>query len=280
MWQFLVPALAINAAIILIPAVLTLLLAFTDWDGVGTPAWIGIENFRALLDEPVLLQALGNNLTWMVIFLIVPIAIGLMMATLLLTTRRGKTTLQIIYFVPYIISTVVIAIVWNNMIYSPVTGLWGFLNEMGIDLPNPLTRPETSLFGVAAADMWHWWGFLTVVFLASLRQVDQAYIDAAEVEGAGFRQLMTRILIPLIRPTIVFMMVMTVIWSFIAFDFVFVLTGGGPGFSSELLATFAYKEAFFRFQVGSASAISFVMGALGLSAGAAYLWIQTRSDAV
>jgi raffinose/stachyose/melibiose transport system permease protein len=280
MWAFLAPALIINVGIILVPAVLTFLLAFTEWDGLGMPEWIGFENFFSLLEQPVLLQAFANNIVWTLMFLTIPVVIGLVMASMLMTTRFGQTTLQVFYFIPFIIATVVIARIWQGMIYSPVTGLLGVMRDMGIEIANPLTQPKTSLYGVAAVDMWHWWGFLTVVFLASLRQIDQTYIDAAQVEGANFFQLMTRVLIPLILPTIAFMLVMTVIWSFIVFDFIFVLTKGGPGFSSEVLATFAYKEAFFRFRVGRASAISFVMGILGLAAGSVYLWLQTKSENV
>lgn len=280
MWLFLVPALTINIVIILVPAILTLLLAFTEWDGLGMPAWIGLENLTTLAGNPLLWQALTNNVIWTLMFLTIPVFVALVLASLLMTTRFGQTTLQIVYFVPYIIATVVISRIWQGMIYSPVSGLLGLLREYGIHIVNPLTEPATSLFGVATVDMWHWWGFLTVVFLASLRQVDQTYIDAAQVEGAGYFQLLSRILIPLIFPTIMFMLVMTVIWSFIVFDFIFVLTGGGPAGSSEVLATFAYKEAFFKFNVGRASAISFVMGILGLMAGSVYLWLQIKSDNV
>lgn len=280
MWWFLLPALLINVAVLLIPGVLTFLLAFTRWDGLGTPEWIGLANLRDVLGDPVTWTALGHNLIWTLLFLTVPVAIGLVIASMLLFARRGRNLLQAIYFIPYILATVVIARVWQGMIYSPVTGVFGWLSDLGIDIANPLSRPESSLYGVAAADMWHWWGFLAVVFFAALRQVDPSLIDAARVAGAGFWQTFRFVLLPMIRPTIFFMLIMTVIWSFIVFDFVYILTEGGPGYSSEVLATLAYKNAFYQFQVGRASALALVMGALGFVAIAGYIWLQMRQENV
>jgi raffinose/stachyose/melibiose transport system permease protein len=280
MWLYLVPALIINVSVILIPAILTVLLAFTEWDGMGSPTWIGMENILTLIQDPTLWQSLVNNIVWTGMFLTIPVAIGLLMAALLLQIRGGQDFFQVVFFVPFILATVVISRVWQGMIYSPVTGIFGLLGDVGVNIPNPLSKPGLSLYGVAAVDMWHWWGFLTVVFFAALRQIDQDYLDAAKVAGATFFQQFRMVLIPLIKPTVVFMMIMTIIWSFIVFDFIYVLTEGGPGTSSEVLATFAYKEAFFRFSVGRASAISFVMGLLGLGAISAYLWMQTREETI
>ena len=280
MWLFLVPALVINVGVLLVPAVLTFLLAFTKWDGLGTPSWVGLANLRDVLTDPLTWTALLHNVIWTGLFLTIPVFIGLVVAAMLLFRQRSRNLLQAIYFIPYILATVIIARVWQGMIYSPVTGVFGWLNSVGIGISNPLTQTSSSLYGVAAVDMWHWWGFLAVVFFAALRQVDISLIDAARVEGAGFWQLFRRILLPIIRPTIFFMFIMTVIWSFIVFDFVYVLTEGGPGYSSEVLATLAYKNAFYQFQVGRASALALIMGVLGLSAIAGYIWLQVREGEI
>jgi raffinose/stachyose/melibiose transport system permease protein len=127
-------------------------------------------------------------------------------------------------------------------------------------------------------DLWHWWGFLAVIFLAALRQVPQEMVEAARLDGAGFFDLMRRILIPAIAPTIKLMMVMTVIWSFLVFDFVYILTQGGPAYSSEVLSTLAYRNAFFEFNIGKAAAVALVIALFGLTATFAYVRLQGREE--
>ena len=273
---YLVPTLAINFAIILIPALLTIALAFFRWDGISAPVFNGIGNFQALAGDRVFWSALTNNLIWTAIFLVVPIAMGLLAATMLLIARRGRTFFQVVYFLPVIIATAITARVWQGMIYSPVTGVFGLLQKNGLPVVNPLSLPTTALFGVATVDLWHWWGFLCVIFFAALRQVPQEQIEAARIEGATFWQMMRYVLLPGIRPTITLMMIMTVIWSFLVFDFVYILTQGGPAFSSEVLSTLAYRKAFYDLNVGQAAATALVISLFGLVATYFYIRVQSQ----
>ena len=120
---FLLPALLINLVIIFVPALLTLAMAFVEWDGVSEPTWAGLDNFRAIFADPVFFSALMNNVRWTLIFLTVPMLMGLVAASLLLMVRRGRTLFQIIYFLPVIIATVVTARVWQGMIFNPESGI-------------------------------------------------------------------------------------------------------------------------------------------------------------
>src|SRR5258708_13707192 len=104
-------------------------------------------------------------------------------------------------------------------------------------MSDPLADPDRSLYAVAAVDIWHWWGFLAVVFLAAMRQISVDQIEAARLDGAGFFALMRYVLLPGIRPTLVLMLVFTVISSFQAFEFIFIITRGGPAYGSEVLST-------------------------------------------
>jgi raffinose/stachyose/melibiose transport system permease protein len=273
---FLLPALLINVVIILIPALLTIAMAFVEWDGVSIPTFVGLDNFRTIFADPVFFSALLNNIKWTLIFLTVPIAIGLVAGSLLLVVRRGRTFFQIVYFLPVIIATVVIARVWQGMIYNPESGLVGCLKLYGFVLSDPLALPPIALYAVASVDLWHWWGFLAVIFFAALRQVDMAQIDAAMLDGANFLQLMRYVLLPAIRPTITLMMIMTVIWSFLVFDFVYVLTQGGPAYSSEVLSTLSYRYAFYNYTIGPAAAVALVISFFGLIATVFYVRIQQR----
>lgn len=277
---FLLPALVINVVVILIPAILTVAMAFVEWDGVSTPTFVGFDNFRTIFADPVFFSALLNNVKWTLIFLIIPIAMGLLAGSLLLVVKRGRTFFQIVYFLPVIIATVVVARVWQGMIYNPESGLVGWLKLYGVTLSDPLAVPSTALYAVASVDLWHWWGFLAVVFFAALRQVDTAQIDAALLDGANFVQLMRYVLLPAIRPTITLMMIMTVIWSFLAFDFVYVLTQGGPAYSSEVLSTLSYRYAFYNYTIGPAAAVALVISFFGLIATVFYVRIQQSEGAL
>lgn len=273
---YLVPTLIINGVIVLIPALLTVVLAFCNWDGISTPTFAGLDNFRTLAADRVFWMALGNNIIWTLVFLIVPILMGLLAASMLLIVRRGSNFFQVVYFIPVVIATVITARIWQGMIYSPVTGIFGVLKKYGMPIPNPLAQPPMSLFGVATVDLWHWWGFLCVIFFAALRQVPQEQIEAARIEGATYFQMMRYVLLPGIKPTIMLMMIMTVIWSFLAFDFVYILTQGGPAFSSELLSTLAYRKAFYDLNVGQAAAAALVISLFGLVGTVFYVRIQTK----
>lgn len=276
---YLLPTLVINFAVILVPALLTIALAFFEWDGITAPEFIGLGNFETLADDRVFWTALKNNLIWTGIFLTVPIAMGLLAATMLLLVRRGSTFFQVVYFLPIIIATAITARVWQGMIYSPATGLIGMAKRAGFTIADPLSQPSTALFGVASIDLWHWWGFLCVIFFAALRQVPQEQIESARIEGATFWQMIRYVLLPGIKPTITLLMVMTVIWSFLVFDFIYILTQGGPAFSSEVLSTLAYRKAFYELEVGQAAATALVISLFGLVATFFYIRLQGKEDA-
>src|ERR1700733_13591020 len=273
---FLVPALLINAVIILIPAFLTLVMAFYNWDGASVPTFAGLDNFRAIFADRVFFSALLNNVKWTLIFLTIPIAMGFFAGTMLLVARRGRAFFQAVYFLPVIIATVVVARVWQGMIYNPESGLVGWLKVYGVNLADPLSQPRTVLLAIPSVDLWHWWCFLAVIFFAAFREVDAAQIEAAVIDGAGFIQLLRFVLIPAIRPTITLMMIMTVIWSFLAFDFVYVLTQGGPAYASEVLSTLSYRFAFYNYTMGPAAAVALVISFFGLVATFFYVRIQQK----
>jgi raffinose/stachyose/melibiose transport system permease protein len=276
MWLFALPALIINVCIILIPAVLTLMAAFFYWDGVGTPVWAGLANFQSLFDDPVFWLALTNNFIWTAIFLIIPMCLAVVMAAALMIVPRSRIVVQSIIFLPRILAAAITGRIFQGMIFSPTTGLVGWFNNHGLSVSDPLADPDRSLYAVAAVDIWHWWGFLAVVFFAAMRQISVDQIEAARLDGAGFFALLRYVLLPGIRPTLALMMILTVIWSFQVFEFIFIVTQGGPAYGSEVLATLAYRHAFFESDVGKATAAACVMSLFGLAATAVYLWLQGR----
>jgi raffinose/stachyose/melibiose transport system permease protein len=279
-WLFLLPALIVSLAVVLVPVIVTTLLAFTDWNGFSLPKWVGLTNFTTIMQEPRFWAAFRNNCLYTFLFATLPMICSLFAALMLMMIRKGRTFFQVVYFLPVTIATVILALIWRSMIYSPTTGVIGSLQQLGIPIDNPLANVDTSLLGVLFVDMWSWWGYLTVIYFAALRQVDRSLIEAALVDGATRWQTFWHVLRPSILPTVTFMLLMSIIWSFRVFDWIYVLTEGGPGFSSEVLATLAYKTAFQSFEVGRASAYSLSMSLLGLAAIVIYLRLQARREKV
>lgn len=266
--------------IVLVPGLLTLLVAFTDWNGVSFDLnWVGVANFHKIFDDRIFWNALGNNIRWTLLFLTIPVAIGLLTAMLLLKRRRTKTLYQLIYLGPYVLAPVTNAILWLNIVLNPASGLLRQIrpyiprDSLLAPLRSPLS-PDVALFTVAAVDIWHYWGFLTVVYLAALRQTPQELVEAAMVEGANALQLFRHIYLPTILPTVLLMFVLITIFSFLTFEYVYIMTNGGTG--SEMLSTYAYNQAFHKFQYGRAVATGLVMSAFGLLASFFYVWMSRR----
>lgn len=266
------PALLLSIVIVVVPGILTLLFAFTDWSGVGfDPHFVGAQNFRDILADPVFATALTNNIKWLVMFLTLPAVIGLLTAMLLLRRKRIRTFYQVIYLMPYVLAPVVNALIWQTIIYNPHGGVAGLLG-----LQPPTGSTGTSLYAAAAVDMWHYWGFLTVVYLGAIRQTPVDQVEAAIVDGAGGWGVFKNVYLPSIRPTLLLMGVMTVIFSFLAFDYVYLLTQGGPAHSSEVMGTYAYAFAFSSFEFGKAAAVGIVMSVFGLLASILYTRVSRR----
>ncbi|MFF3377490.1 carbohydrate ABC transporter permease [Streptomyces sp. NPDC002680] len=266
------PALLLSVLVVVVPGVLTALAAFTDWTGVGFRAnYVGLDNFRDILDDPVFATALGNNIKWLALFLTVPAAVGLLTAALLLHRRRTRTFYQVVFLMPYVLAPVVNAMVWLSIIYNPTGGVTGALH-----IDSPLSSVHGALYAAAAVDMWHYWGFLTVVYLGAMRQTPLEHVEAAVVDGAGSWQVFRHVYLPSIRPTLLLMGVMTVIFSFLAFDYVYLLTQGGPAHGSEVMGTYAYAFAFSAFQFGKAAAVGIIMSFFGLIASCVYTWLSRR----
>jgi raffinose/stachyose/melibiose transport system permease protein len=273
----LAPALLLSGLVVLVPGVLTGVAAFTNWDGLGlSPAWVGLDNFREILADPVFLRSLRDNLVWMVLFLTIPVGIGLLAAALLLRRGRSRTVYQVIFLIPYVLAPITNAVLWLNIIYNPISGVVGYVRDKGWDVDNPLSDVHTALYAVASVDIWHFWGFLTVVYLAALRQTPLDQVEAALVEGATGWQLFRYVYLPAIRPTLQLMSVMIVIFSFLAFDYVYLLTQGGPAHATEMLSTYAYTAAFSAFAFGKAAAVGLVTSGFGLLCSFLFVWLNRR----
>jgi raffinose/stachyose/melibiose transport system permease protein len=276
-YLFVTPALVLSVAVVLLPALLTFGAAFTDWDGVSAPFLAGFDNFRDLGADPVFWEAIWHNVQWTLIFLTIPMGIALLAASILMTRQKSSAVFQVIFLLPYVLSPVANAMIWQNIIFSPVSGLLGYVSKNYLPMQNPLADPNTALYAVASVDIWHFWGYLTVIFFAAMRQTPEDQLEAAFLEGANGWQVFTNVTLPNILPTLGLMLVLVTIFSFLTFDYVYLITQGGPARATEILSTYAYKFAFTSFQVGKAAAVALVMSFFGLLASIAYVWMSRAS---
>jgi raffinose/stachyose/melibiose transport system permease protein len=167
---------------------------------------------------------------------------------------------RLVYFVPYVLPSVVVASLWQFLL-NPDGGLPSLFRSVGIPFYDKalLGSEDTALWTIAFIDNWHYWGFLAVILLVAMQSVPKELYEAARLEGANPAQQLWYVTIPEIQPTLVFMFMMTGIWSFLVFDYVWVLTQGGPAGSSEVLGTFVYKTAFAEFNAGYAATMGVSM---------------------
>lgn len=258
-WAFVAPALLLSAFVILAPVIGTLALSTTDWDGFSKLNFIGFENYKTLITDNVFWMSLINNFKWMAYFLTVPVICALIVAVVVSKTKVGQMFFRSAFFMPYVVSSIVTSKIWS-LIYSPFNGVNSVLDAIGIKfMPDYLGNQSLALFSVAFVDSWRFWGFLLVLFLTALQQTDKSLEEAATIDGASEIKAFWHVILPQIRPTITMMIMLIMIWSFGAFEYVFLMTGGGPGRSTELIGTYMYKLALQNQAPGYASTIALAM---------------------
>lgn len=277
-YLFILPGLLLSVFIILVPGVMTILYGFTDWNGVSANYnWIGLQNFKEMVNDEIFWRALKNNIIWTVLFLTIPVGIGLLTSFFLLYAKRTYKAYQAVFIMPYILAPVTNAMLWLNIIFNPVSGLIGYLNSHGFNFGAPLGNTKTALYAVAGVDIWHYWGFLMVVYFAALRQTPEDQIEASVLEGCSFWQQFKYIYYPNIKTTMKLMFIMIIIFSFMTFDYVYLLTGGGPARATEMLSTYA-NSYFTTFQTGKAAAVAFIMSMFGLLAASIYVRLSRGEE--
>jgi raffinose/stachyose/melibiose transport system permease protein len=257
---FVLPILLINLTVVLGPSISSIYFSMTEWNGISSAKFIGLENFQKIVTDRQYLHAFQNNLVWLLFFLTIPIALALLASSVIAPLKKGGLFFRAVLFVPYILPSVITASIWKDLLHID-TGLGGVAAKLGLPWLNIayFGNLNTSLLSAAFVDNWHWWGFLMVLFLTAMQSVPAELYDAARIDGANRWSEFVHVTLPGIRPTLVFMLLMTGIWSFLAFDYVWITTQGGPAGSSEMLSILVFKHAFQRFEAGYAAAIGLTM---------------------
>jgi multiple sugar transport system permease protein len=259
-WLSLLPALGFFAVFVGFPMVYAFYLSFHDWNMTApTPDWVGVENYAALLDDDLFLQSLVQT-TLFTLGITACIVVFSLAAALLLDQKLRLIRLyRTILYLPAVTSLVAIGIVWVWM-FDPQYGLINqLLRALGIEGPVWLADTRVALLSLVITAAWRNVGYFATIFLAGLQGIDTMYYEAARIDGAGAWDCFWRITLPLLRPTILFVVVMSVILSFQVFALVYVMTGGGPAGSTSVIVFYLYQQAFTYFRMGYASAVGYVL---------------------
>lgn len=288
---FLIIPVLIYMMWIVIPTIYTFYLSTTNWDGVSPNPTIMNEPFRHYErlfgdelfsfesrreGEPARLEifpdgdrtfriALNNNVKWLLVFITIPTTAGLALAMLLNTEMRFGRWYKISFYAPLVLSGPVIGLIWA-WVYQPRAGLLNaILTGLGVtDPPGWLAERDLAIWAIIFAAVWRQVGYVMILYLAGLKNVDPSLVEAATVDGANRWVLFRRVIFPLLAPVTTIVMVVSVIDSLRSFDLVQIMTNGGPAESSQVLANMMYNEAFQNYQMGYAAAIAVIIFAFSL----------------
>ena len=261
------PLLALVIVFFLFPLGNAIYYSLLDYNGVdASPEFVGLANFVELATDPALGPAFLNNLIWIVLGTAAPIVIGLGLALLMWTVKRASALYRIALFLPYVLPTVAIGVVWG-WIYDPMRGwLNQVLRLVGLDslATGWLGNPQTALYAVLVTAVWATTGFVFVVLLSSLQNVDAELVDASRMDGANGAQRLWYIVLPQIMPVFLMILTLTLVGGFSVFDIIFVMTGGGPANATEVLGTYAYSNAFQLNRISYGTALALVITILAV----------------
>lgn len=256
---FLLPSLAGFLVFIAYPLLSSVYLSFTEWGLSGDPTWVGLDNYVTIFTDATAQKVFGNTVVYTLVTVPVLIIIPLLLAVALNQKIRGVKLFRTLYFLPVVTSMVAISIVWQWMFNKDFGIVNYFLSLLGIGGPNWLTSKQWALPAIMITSVWKNIGYNMILFLAGLQSIPLMYYEAAELDGINRFQSFTRITVPLLNPTTLFVTIMTITNSFQVFDQVVVMTDGGPSRASSVLVHYIYQNAFKFYKMGYACALGWVL---------------------
>jgi multiple sugar transport system permease protein len=257
-WLFILPVVLSLLIFTAYPLYWSLILSFREWNPLGQDQFIGLANYKALLNDKLLFQSLQHVLVYALYTIPAGLIWGIGVA-LALQNIRWRAFFRALYFLPTVTSSIAISVVWS-LIFQPD---WGVLNNVlhffGIQGPNWLGQTSTAMISVSIVAVWMGTGYWMVIFLAGLLDIPSDYLDAARVDGASSFQVFRYVTLPQLTPTIFYYLTSALISVWTMFDIVYVMTNGGPANSTMMPAVHLYNVAWTHLRMGYASAIAWVM---------------------
>jgi ABC-type sugar transport system permease subunit len=261
-YLFIAPNLVLFTAFSFLPLLYAAFISFYDWGLISEPAFIGLRNYTRLLRDDLFWQSLAHTLTYAAGTVPTSMALGLALAIALNRRMRGRIVLRSLYFLPIVVSAVAAGTIAAWLFNDNYGVINAILVRIGVGRIAWLSTPEWALPSLVIATLWLRAGFCMVVYMAALQTIPTAYYEAAHIDGAGAWQQFRHVTLPLLKPATFLLLILSVIYSFQVFDLIYVMTGGGPGFSTTMLVQYVYRAAFVTSEFGYASAIGLVLYAM------------------
>ncbi len=256
-YLFIAPAMAGFIIFMLIPTITTVVLSFFEWNVVTDPVFAGIENYTAVFADP--LNSIKVTLQYMIYHIPASLILAFIMAIALKQKIRGVGIFRTAFVLPWITTPIIISFIWK-WILDPNFGILNYLaKSLGMDLSNVINSEWFPMVSVALINMWIFCGYHMMIFTAGLGNIPETLYEAAEIDGANSLQRTFKITVPLMRPTIMFAMITSVIGSFQIFDLIYGMYQGGPGDTTRVYYYYIYENAFVYFKMGYACTLSVIL---------------------
>ncbi|MHB1417631.1 MAG: carbohydrate ABC transporter permease [Chloroflexota bacterium] len=275
-YLFVLPAVLVYCAFVVYPTLYTLALSFFEWSGMK-PEWgpfVGLGNFSAAMADPVFWTSIRNNIQFVLVRTPVEVGSALILAVILNNRVRGWRLWRTMLFVPVVLSLVAVGLVFGRILEASTGVLNVFLTTIGLDFlaKQWLGDPDVALWSITGISIWKNIGFSMVILLAGLQSLSQEVVEASKVDGANDVQATIYVIIPMLRPVIAIATVLSVISGLKVFDLIFIMTQGGPLYSTEVPMTLLYRYAFTFNVMGQAASVAVMQAALIMVVS----WLQLR----
>ncbi len=276
-WAFVAPSVFLLVVFGLLPIVWSVLLSFENNDLLGTSKFIGLGNYRRMMNDPVVASAIGHTLTYTLLFVPISVFLALVVAVALNRKIWFMRFYRTAVFIPLITSTIATAIIWGWLLDKDFGLVNYVLSLVHIPAQGFFQSPSQALNSIVAMTVWGWLGFDVIIYLAALQGVPQELIEAAQIDGASSWSIFRRITLPLVAPATLFLVVWGTINALQLFDEVYQTTRGGPIGSTTVLVYYLYTSAFVNFEAGYAAAVAILVFLGILVITVVQLWIGRKT---
>jgi len=279
-YLWILPALAVYGVFKLYPLVSGLQMSLLRWDGIEEPRYIGLRNFDKILSDPMTGAVLMNNVHYAVGTVLGKIVLSLFLAILLHQALKGRTFYRTSLFMPVVMSFVVVGVLWS-WLFNPQFGLINSLLRglgLGALVQDWLGDAAVALNSLILVDIWKWYGFHMVIFLAGLQSIPDELYEAARIDGASVWQQFLHVTLPMLRPVMIVNVTISVMGAFNVFDIPFIMTAGGPANATNVMALHIYIRGFKFYRFGFSAALSYVLLVIVTLVAAIQLKLMTSGD--
>ncbi|SEW02881.1 carbohydrate ABC transporter membrane protein 1, CUT1 family [Aliiroseovarius sediminilitoris] len=276
---FLLPGVLFFLIYVISPILQSFNISLYQWDGLGEATYIGLGNYQELMTDRAFETSLWNNVKWLALYLLA-IPAGLFIALFLNQTIRGMRLYKSLFFFPFVLSQVVVGLVFS-WFYLPREGLLNaLLSFVGLDTINVLGDPTLATYGIIAAGLWPQTAYCMILYLTGLNAVDPEQIEAGRLDGAKGWRMLWHIILPQLKPATFIAFVVTIIGALRSFDLISVMTNGGPFGSTRVLSFYMFEKALseYGFRMGYGSAIAVVLFLIMLVFIGYFLWSMYRDE--